>query len=64
MTTSSQTVLTSGQTTGTRSQSRFAQLGLAAMLGLFVVGFAGFANIDVVHNAGHDYRHSMGFPCH
>ncbi len=45
-------------------QSRFLPLGLAMLLGMFVVGFAGFANIDAVHNAGHDYRHSMGFPCH
>jgi len=46
------------------SGSRTAQLGLVAMLGLFVVGFLGFSHMDVVHNAGHDYRHSMAFPCH
>lgn len=46
------------------THSRFVQLGLVALLGIFVVGFAGFAHIDAVHNAGHDYRHSMGFPCH
>lgn len=45
-------------------RSKFLQLGMAATLGLFIVGFAGFAQIDAVHNAGHDYRHSMGFPCH
>jgi cobalt transporter subunit CbtB len=46
------------------SGSRAAQLGLVAMLGLFVVGILGFAHMDVLHNAGHDYRHSMAFPCH
>ncbi len=46
------------------TQSRLLQLGFAALLGVFVVGFAGFAHIDAIHNAGHDYRHSMGFPCH
>ena len=46
------------------SQSRFMQLALAAFLGIFVVGFVGFSHIDAVHNAAHDYRHSMAFPCH
>ncbi len=44
--------------------SRTTQLLLAAFLGLFVVGFVGFSHMDIVHNAGHDYRHSMNFPCH
>jgi cobalt transporter subunit CbtB len=45
-------------------QSRLLQLALAGLLGLFIVGFVGFSPLDVVHNATHDYRHSMGFPCH
>lgn len=48
----------------TASGSRAAQLGLVALLGVFVIGFLGFSHMDVVHNAGHDYRHSMAFPCH
>lgn len=44
--------------------SRTFQLGLAALLGFIVIGFLGFSHMDVVHNAGHDYRHSMAFPCH
>ena len=48
----------------TSSASRAAQLGLDALLGVFVVGFLGFSHMEVVHNAGHDYRHSMAFPCH
>ncbi|MDR7220178.1 cobalt transporter subunit CbtB [Aminobacter aminovorans] len=50
--------------TDVSSQSRSMQLALAALLGLFVVGFLGFSHMDVVHNAAHDYRHSMAFPCH
>lgn len=46
------------------SGSRTLQLGLVGLLGLLVVGVLGFAHMDVVHNAGHDYRHSMAFPCH
>ena len=46
------------------SQSRLIQLALTAFLGIFVVGFVGFSHIEAVHNAGHDNRHSMAFPCH
>lgn len=46
------------------AQSRLLQLSFAGLLGLFVVGFVGFAHMDVAHNAAHDYRHSMAFPCH
>ena len=44
--------------------SRFAQLLMAGLLGSFVIGFVGFSHIEAVHNAGHDNRHSMAFPCH
>lgn len=46
------------------SQANILPLALAGLLGLFIVGFVGFAHMDVAHNAGHDYRHSMAFPCH
>src|SRR5262245_35581490 len=46
--------------TALRAVSIFA----AALLGLFIVGAVGFSHIMAVHNAAHDYRHSMGFPCH
>jgi len=54
--------LTSGVSAG--RQSRLMQLALAGLLGIFIVGFVGFSHLDVVHNAAHDYRHSMAFPCH
>ncbi|MET0941680.1 MAG: CbtB domain-containing protein [Mesorhizobium sp.] len=44
--------------------SRAFQLSFAALLGLFVVGFVGFSHMEIAHNAAHDYRHSMAFPCH
>ncbi|MBM6592909.1 CbtB domain-containing protein [Microvirga pudoricolor] len=50
--------------TSVTPSSRLVQLGLAAFLGLFVVGFAGFSHISAVHNAAHDVRHSLAFPCH
>jgi cobalt transporter subunit CbtB len=36
----------------------------AAALGAFIIGFVGFSQMSAAHNAGHDYRHSMAFPCH
>jgi cobalt transporter subunit CbtB len=44
--------------------SRVAPIFFAALLGLFIVGGVGFSHIEAVHNAAHDYRHSMSFPCH
>jgi cobalt transporter subunit CbtB len=37
---------------------------IAAALGVFIVGVVGFAQMPLAHDAGHDYRHSMAFPCH
>lgn len=37
---------------------------MAALLGLSLIFVAGFAEVDVLHNAAHDARHSAAFPCH
>lgn len=37
---------------------------LALLVGGFLVFGAGFANSQTLHDAGHDSRHSMAFPCH
>jgi cobalt transporter subunit CbtB len=44
--------------------SRAISIFAAALLGMFIVGGVGLSHIMAVHNAAHDYRHSMGFPCH
>ena len=36
----------------------------AFLLGVFVISAAGFVSIPAVHNAAHDQRHAIGFPCH
>ena len=41
-----------------------AQRLAAAAIGAFIIGMVGFSHMTVAHNAGHDYRHSMAFPCH
>jgi cobalt transporter subunit CbtB len=37
---------------------------LALAFGLLLLAGAGFAGSDYVHNAAHDTRHAVGFPCH
>lgn len=46
------------------TSSRFIQIFCAALLGLFLIGSAGFSHIEAIHNAAHDVRHSLSFPCH
>ena len=36
----------------------------AATLGILVVYVVGFAGAHTIHEAAHDARHSMNFPCH
>ena len=36
----------------------------AAILGVVIVFGVGFSNLSVAHNAAHDTRHAMVFPCH
>ena len=44
--------------------SRIAAIGCVALFGLGLVWAAGFANAETLHNAAHDSRHSLTFPCH
>ncbi|MCP5163373.1 MAG: CbtB-domain containing protein [Hahellaceae bacterium] len=38
---------------------------LAALLfGAIILGAVGFLSMDTAHNAAHDTRHSLAFPCH
>ncbi len=52
-------------TTATRT-SRLPAAISASLLGLFILFGVGFAQGkgDVFHNAAHDTRHTMVFPCH
>ncbi|MDR6951616.1 cobalt transporter subunit CbtB [Ancylobacter sp. 3268] len=44
--------------------SRALAITFAALLGAFVVGGVGFSHIAAAHNAAHDVRHAVAFPCH
>jgi cobalt transporter subunit CbtB len=37
---------------------------IALFFGLTLVYAAGFANSESVHDAAHDSRHALSFPCH
>jgi cobalt transporter subunit CbtB len=37
---------------------------MAFALGVSLVFTMGFAHSDTIHNAGHDTRHALSFPCH
>ncbi len=55
-------------TTVTQTTSRVdtdvAGIVLTAFAGLVLVFLAGFAHASVLHNAAHDTRHAIAFPCH
>ena len=50
--------------TSALAQSALAQTVLAALLGAFILFGTGFVQIGAAHNAAHDSRHSLAFPCH
>jgi cobalt transporter subunit CbtB len=37
---------------------------LAFLLGAVLIGGTGFVQMSAAHNAAHDHRHAIGFPCH
>jgi cobalt transporter subunit CbtB len=37
---------------------------MAALLGALLIWGVGFSPIAILHNAAHDTRHSLAFPCH
>jgi cobalt transporter subunit CbtB len=46
------------------TQQRMAAGALALVFGVFLLFGAGFAHSNTLHNAAHDTRHALGFPCH
>jgi cobalt transporter subunit CbtB len=48
---------------GLTQQRRAA--GIASLIiGIFLVFGVGLSHISAAHNAAHDTRHAIGFPCH
>ena len=48
----------------TLDATRVAPVVMALLLGAFIILGVGFAQSSTVHNAAHDGRHSLAFPCH
>ncbi len=43
---------------------RVAAGAICLFLGISVVFLVGMSDISAAHNAAHDTRHAIGFPCH
>jgi len=56
------TTVSAIKTTGRSEALRAASVAL--LLGLGLIFLTGFAYPEVIHNAAHDTRHSLSFPCH
>ncbi|GLK67612.1 CbtB domain-containing protein [Hansschlegelia plantiphila] len=50
--------------TAASSADSAVQVLAAALLGMAVLFGVGFSAMPALHNAAHDARHSVGFPCH
>jgi cobalt transporter subunit CbtB len=50
--------------TTSKTDTGLASILFAALFGATLLFAAGFANSAVMHDAAHDTRHSIGFPCH
>ncbi len=59
-----ETVSTSGHAVTLPSASVRVICAAAFLIGAALVFTVGFAHSDVLHNAAHDSRHSLAFPCH
>ena len=58
-----QTTTTTGVRDYERSEALVAAI-LALALGVALVFTTGFAYPSTIHNAAHDTRHALSFPCH
>ncbi len=52
-----------GSQTASRAEAPIAAM-MAALLGAVLIWGVAFSPIALLHNAAHDTRHSMAFPCH
>jgi cobalt transporter subunit CbtB len=59
-----ETVSTAGHAVALPSVSVRIVCAAAFVIGAALVFTVGFAHSDVLHNAAHDSRHSLAFPCH
>lgn len=58
------TNITAGRSVSASRIETLTAAFVALFLGLGLVYGAGFANSESVHDAAHDTRHALSFPCH
>lgn len=58
------TTLLSRVQSGEVAWPTFAAVMAAGLLGIFLVLGTGILGAEVIHNAAHDVRHGLSFPCH
>ena len=56
--------MTTRTLTSARADTGLVAIVAAAMIGGLLIFSAGFANSAMLHDAAHDGRHSISFPCH
>jgi len=56
--------MTTNTATIERSDSSAMGLAIAMLAGVFLLVASGIAQATVLHDAAHDQRHAMAFPCH
>lgn len=44
--------------------SKIYAISAAIFIGAMIIAVVGFASPEVAHNAAHDLRHGLAFPCH
>ncbi len=47
-----------------RADAQFLPIVFAALAGVMLLAASGYAQASVLHDAAHDQRHAMAFPCH
>lgn len=47
-----------------RSDSPFLPIAFAVFGGMMLLFASGYAQASILHDAAHDQRHAMAFPCH
>lgn len=58
------TKVNSIQSLALSSSERLTAGIVCLFLGTFIVYAVGFSPMSLAHNAAHDTRHAIGFPCH
>ena len=56
--------MTTKTLTAAKEESGFAGIALALLGGLTLLFVAGVSQASVLHDAAHDQRHAISFPCH